>query len=67
MAKQAKQYKVIALSVSGKNVVYNAGDIVDQNKLNAPAEKLVEAGFLEPIEAKAAPKKAAEKKAPTKK
>lgn len=73
MAKQAKEpkkYKVIALSVSGRNIVFKAGDIVDKNKLNTDPEKLVEAGFLEAVEEaapKAAPKAAAPKKAAAKK
>ncbi len=46
-------YKVIALSVGGKgNKIFNSGDIVTE--LNFPegnAAKLVEEGFLEPIDA----------------
>ncbi len=47
------QYKVIALSVGGKgNKIFNSGDTVTE--LNFPegnAAKLVEEGFLEPIDA----------------
>lgn len=46
-------YKVIALSVGGKgNKIFNSGDIVTE--LNFPegnAAKLVDEGFLEPIDA----------------
>lgn len=46
-------YKIIALSVGGKgNKIFNSGDIVTE--LNFPegnAAKLVDEGFLEPIDA----------------
>lgn len=44
------RYKVIALSVGGKNKVYDSGDLVDET--NFPQENvasLVEQGFLAPI------------------
>ena len=46
-----KSYKVIALSVGGKNnKVFKSGDIVDGSKFSADANDLVEKGFLEPVE-----------------
>lgn len=47
-----KEYKVIALSVGGlNNKIFNSGDTVnDKQFVQGHAEKLVEQGFLKPLQ-----------------
>lgn len=45
-----KKYRVKALSVGGKNKIFNYGDVVTENNFpDGNAEKLVEQGFLEVV------------------
>lgn len=44
-------YKVIALSVGGKNnKIHRLGDLVSDGAFSVPADKLVEQGFLAPVD-----------------
>lgn len=63
MSKEGK-FKVVALSMGGKyNKIYQSGDIITQDCVEAPVEQLVEAGFLEELKAekKVTPSKKARK------
>jgi|TARA_R110000851_G_scaffold266149_1_gene418652 hypothetical protein len=48
-----RKFKVIALSMGGKyNKVYNSGDEITQDSVEASVDELVDAGFLEELKAK---------------